>query len=161
MAAVHKVATLAAGAVLAISLAGCGSSAKAPTTTVAEGTRVDAARYLADTAAGAAAVNAFASELTAVSSPATAASLRAVAPRLEPPLRSARIVRQRLAAERLADRRLDEQRGRNATAFGAVVAAMEQMKIAADTGDPAAARAASLALNGSIGALRGPASTAP
>jgi len=148
-------------AAVVVASAGCGGSTPAPTTTVAEGATVDAQRYLADSAAGAAAARSFATELAAVGSPATAPALKAVAPRLEPPLASARLVGQRLTAERLADRRLDEQRGRNAAAFGAVVAAMERVQAAAVAGDPAAARAGSQELVATLDALRAAAVTTP
>jgi len=135
-------------------VAGCGGSTPAPTSTVADGTTVDASRYLADSAAGAAATRAFASALESVGAPATPARLRAVSVQLEPPLASARLVGQRLAAERLADRRLDEQRGRNAVAFGAIIAVMERVQAAAEAGDPAGTRAASQELAVTIEALR-------
>lgn len=151
-------AALALAAALVVASAGCGGTTPAPTTTIAEGATVDAGRYLADAAAGAAAARAFASELGTVGTPATASALKAVAPRLDEPLASARLVGQRLTAERLADRRLDEQRGRNAVAFGAVIAAMERVQAAAAAGDPAGTRAGSLELSVTLGALRDAAS---
>lgn len=154
---VSRIVTIAA-AVLVGALAGCGGSTPAPTTTVAEETQVDAERYLADAAAGADAVRAFAAELGAVGTPATPARLKAVAPRLAPPLAVARLVGQRLGAERLADRRLDAQRAGNASSFAAAVAAMEQVRAAAAAGDPAGAKTAAEALATSLDALRAAAS---
>ena len=153
-----RIVTIAA-AVLVGALAGCGGSTPAPTTTVADETRVDAERYLADTAAGADAVRSFAAELATVGTPATPARLRAVAPRLDPPLAAARLVGQRLGAERLADRRLEAQRAGNATSYAAAVAAMEQVRAAAAAGDPAAAKTAAQALATSLDALRASGST--
>jgi len=152
-------AAVAIVAALVAAFAGCGGTTPAPTTTAVEGATVDAGRYLADAAAGAAAARAFASQLATVGTPATAPALKAVAPRLEEPLASARLVGQRLTAERLADRRLDEQRGRNAVAFGSVIAAMERVQAAAAAGDPSGARTGSLELSAAIGALRDAASS--
>lgn len=148
-----RIVTIAA-AVLAGALAGCGGSTPAPTTTLADETRVDAERYLADTAAGADAVRSFAAELATVGTPATPARLKAVAPRLDPPLAAARLAGQRLAAERLADRRLEAQRAGSATTYAAAVTAMERVRAAAAAGDPTAARTAAQALATTLDALR-------
>ena len=52
---VSRIVTIAATALVGV-LAGCGNSTPEPTTTIAENTRVNADRYLADSAAGAAAI---------------------------------------------------------------------------------------------------------
>lgn len=148
-----RIVTIAAAVLVGV-LAGCGGSTPAPTTTVADETRVDAERYLADAASGAAAVRAFAAELGTVGDPATPARLRALAPRLDPSLATARLVGQRLRAERLADRRLDAQRAGSAAAFAAAVAAMERVRAAAAAGDPAAAKAAAQSLATTLETLR-------
>ena len=157
---VPRIVTIGAAALVGV-LAGCGNSTPAPTTTIADNTRVKADRYLADSAAGAAAIRSFAAELAVVGTPATPARLKAVVPRLDPPLATARLVGQRLSAERLADRRLEAQRAGDATSFGAAVTAMEQVRAAAAVGDPVAARAAAQGLAASLNALRGVSATAP
>lgn len=150
---VPRIVTIAAAALVGL-LAGCGNSTPAPTATIAENTRVDAARYLADVAAGAAAARSFVAELATVGTPATPARLKALVPGLDPRLATARLVGQRLSAQRLADRRLEAQRARSATGFAAAVTAMEQVRAAAAAGDPVAARAASQRLATSLEGLR-------
>jgi hypothetical protein len=150
---VSRIVTIAAAAVVGV-LAGCGNSTPAPTTTLVENARVDAARYLADSAAGAAAIRSFTAELATVGTPATPARLKAVVPRLDPPLATARLVGQRLSAQRLADRRLEAQRAGDATSFAVAVIAMGQVRTAAASGDPVAARTASQALASALDALR-------
>lgn len=150
---VSRIVTIAAAAVVGV-LAGCGNSTPAPTTTLVENARVDADRYLADSAAGAAAIRSFTAELATVGAPATPARLKAVVPRLDPSLATARLVGQRLSAQRLADRRLEAQRAGDATSFAAAVTAMGQVRAAAASGDPAAARTASQGLAAALDALR-------
>ena len=157
---VPRIVTIAAAALVGV-LAGCGNSTPAPTTTIADNTRVKADRYLADSAAGAAAIRSFAAELAVVGTPATPARLKAIVPRLDPPLATARLVGQRLSAERLADRRLEAQLAGVATSFGAAVAAMERVLAAAASGDPVAARTAAQGLASSLEALRLPAIAGP
>lgn len=150
----HKVVTFLA-VLVAVVASGCGDgSLSVPTATVATGTRVSPERYLADAASGAAAVRTFAQELDTMGPVATESGLRAVAPRLTAPLDQARTVGQRLEAERLADRRLEDQRARTAGAFRAVVTAMEGVVAAAGAGSPDGAQAASRALRTAIDALR-------
>lgn len=157
---VSRIVTIAAAVLVGV-LAGCGNSTPAPTTTIADNTRVKADRYLADSAAGAAAIRSFAQELAAVGTPATPARLKAVVPRLDPPLATARLVGQRLSAERLVDRRLEAQRSGTATQFAAAVTAMEQIRAAAAAGDPVAARSAAQGLSVSLNALGGASQAAP
>ena len=148
-------ATLSAALLtLALALLGCGNSTDPPMSTVSEGTTVDADRYLADSAAGAAAVRAFVAELATVESPATPERLKEVAPRLAPPLATATLVGQRLSAERLADRRLDEQRERNAAAYAGTVSAMQRVHQASQDGNPVAVKSASEDLDRSLDVLR-------
>jgi hypothetical protein len=141
--------------------AGCGGSPGPPTTTLSEGTKVDAGRYLADTAAGAAAVRSFNSELARVGSPATPEGLQEVASSLAPPLESARVVAQRLSAARLDDQRLESQRGRNAASFAAAVDAMEKVHGAAVAGRPVDTRTAAQELQATLVALRDLATSSP
>lgn len=149
-------------ALIPVLVAGCGDgSLTAPTTTVATGTRVTPERYLADAASGAAAVRTFAQELATMGPVATESGLKALAPRLSAPLDQARTVGQRLEAARLVDRRLEEQRTRTATAFRAVVTAMEGVAAAAGAGDPPGAKVANETLRASIDALRAVPASAP
>ncbi len=141
--------------------AGCGGpSAGPPVGTVADGERIDAARYLADAASGAAAVRTFSEEMSSIVNPAGPQELKRLAPRLRPPLAQAKLVAQRLAAERLDDTRLDQQRARSAAGYESVVAAMEQVTVAAEAGDASAAQAASAALARATAAM-GPGVAAP
>lgn len=135
-------------------LAGCGGSEGPPTTTLSEGATIDAERYLADTAAGAAAVRSFNSELAKVGSPATPEALRSIAPSLEPPLASARLVAQRLSAARLDDQRLESQRATQARGYAVAVAAMERVHGAAMAGNPADTQSAARELATSVDSLR-------
>lgn len=146
-------------AAIPLLVAGCGANAGPPTTTVAAGTVVTPERYLADTAAAAAAVRAFAVELGGIGTaevPATPARLRALAPLLDPPLATARLVRDRLSAERLADQRLDRQRALRAEQFAAAVSVMERVRTASAAGDAAAASAAADELRQTLEVLRAP-----
>jgi hypothetical protein len=142
------------GIAAGLALGACGGQTSPPTSTVAEGTRVDAARYLGDAAAAAAAARAFVGELATLGDPATPAALRALAPRLADPIAAATLAGQRLAAERLDDRRLEEQRAKGAQAYAAVVAEMEALRVAAAAGDPVAARAAGRRLDAALAQLR-------
>lgn len=135
-------------------LIGCGDAPAPPTTTAATGVAVGADRYLADTAAAADAVRAFAAALGAIGTPATPARLKAIVPQLDPPLERAKLAGQRLSAEVVADRRLDEQRSRTAAGFATTVTAMQRVRDAAAAGDAAAAKAASTQLSAALSALR-------
>jgi hypothetical protein len=137
--------------------AGCGGSTGPPTTTVANGTTVAADRYLADTAAAAEAVRAFAATLSAVPAPATPERLKAIVPQLDPPLTRAKLAGQRLSAEVLADRRLDEQRSRGAVGYASAITAMERVRNAAATGDATTTQSAATALRQAVTALAVPA----
>lgn len=142
---------------VAVIVAGCGgSSLGPPTDTVADGTRVDAERYLADSAAGAAAVRAFSREMATIVNPAGPNELKRLAPRLRPPLTQAKLVSQRLSAERLEDSRLDQQRARRATQYQAVVAAMDQVTVAAEAGDAQRAQEATTELTRVVGEMNEP-----
>lgn len=135
-------------------LIGCGDAPAPPTTTAATGAAVGADRYLADTAAAADAVRAFAAALGAIGTPATPERLKAIVPQLDPPLERAKLAGQRLSAEVVADRRLDEQRSRTAAGFATAVTAMQRVRDAAAAGDAAAAKAASTELAATLSALR-------
>ncbi len=152
------IATFALAMSLGI-LSGCGSSTAPPTTRATTGESVGSDRYLADTAAAADAVRAFADALNKVGSPATPERLKAVAPQLDPPLERAQLAGQRLTAERLADRRLDEQRTRSAAGLAAAVDVMERVRDAAAAGDPATVRTAVDELNQALSVLSGAAPT--
>jgi hypothetical protein len=152
---------LCATLLLIPAVAGCGGAPGPPTTTLTDGTTVGADRYLADTAAAAAAVREFNSELAVVAPSVTRQALQRVAPRLEPSLSSARLVSQRLSAARLEDQRLEAQRGRDADAFAATVLAMERVHGAAVAGDPGAALAAARELQASVATMRATAASSP
>ncbi len=140
---------------------GCGGPATGPPVgTVPDGERIDAARYLADAASGASAVRTFSEEMSSVINPAGPEELKRLAPRLRPPLAQAKLVAQRLGAERLDDTRLDQQRARSAAGYQTVVAAMEQVTVAAEAGDASAAQTASEALARATAAM-GPGVSAP
>ncbi len=144
--------------VLVVSLAalsGCGGSTGAPTTTAAAGASVGADRYLADTAAAAAAVRGFAAALDTKGATATPQLLKSLVPQLDPPLATAKLAGQRLSAEVVADRRLEEQRSRSAASFAKTVTAMERVRDAAAAGDAATARTASAELTQALTTLSG------
>ena len=126
-----------------------------PTTSATVGAAVGADRYLADTAAAADAVRAFAAALDTKGAPATPALLKGLVPQLDPPLTRAKLAGQRLSAEVVADRRLEEQRRQSAASFATTVTAMERVRDAAAAGDPAAARTASIELTQALTALKG------
>jgi hypothetical protein len=111
-------------------------------------------RYLTDTAAAAAAVNEFSDALGTLGPEARPAPLRRVASRLEEPLGRTSALADRLAAARLADRRLEAQRERAADALASVVEAMQEVVDAARAGDPEAAEAASTEFATAVGELR-------
>ena len=136
-------------------LSGCGNSAAPPTSSATVGASVGADRYLADTAAAAEAVRAFAAALDTQGVPATPEILKAKVPQLDPPLARAKLAGQRLAVEVVADRRLDEQRGRSALSFAKTITAMERVRDAAAAGDAATAQTASTELAQSLTALAG------
>src|SRR6266508_5133586 len=99
-------------AALAI-LAGCGGSEiGAPTAAVAPGTQISAQAYLAAAAAEAEAARDFVAALNAAGPRLTAARLKARATELDGALQRAAVAGEQLAAGRLADRRLEEQRQR-------------------------------------------------
>ncbi len=139
---------------IAVLSAGCGNETSPPTTTLAEGSRIGADRYLADVAAAARAVRAFNAELATVGSPATPARLRDVAPRLAAPLDAARLAAQRLDAARLDDQRLEAQRVRDADSFATAVDAMQRVVLAAEARDPAQVKAAASDYAAALDALR-------
>jgi hypothetical protein len=148
----HGIATLTT--LVLVVAAGCGGSSPGPPTdTVADGTRVEADRYFADSAAGASAVRAFSREMATIVNPAGPNELKRLAPRLLPPLTQAKLVSQRLSAERLDDARLDQQRARRATQYQAVVAAMDQVTAAAEAGDAQGAQEATTTLTRAVGEM--------
>ena len=126
-----------------------------PTTSATVGASVGADRYLADTAAAADAVRVFAAALDTKGAPATPELLKGLVPQLDPPLTRAKLAGQRLSAEVVADRRLEEQRSQSAASFATTVTAMERVRDAAAAGDPVAARTASLELTQALTALKG------
>ena len=136
-------------------VSGCGNSTPPPTTTATDGASVGSDRYLADAAAAAAAVRVFAIALGEVGTPATPERLKALVSKLDPPLERAQLAGQRLTAERLADRRLDEQRMRSAARFAVAVDAMKRVRDAAAAGDPTTARTASTDLAQALSTLSG------
>lgn len=136
-------------------LTGCGNSTGPPTTSASVGASVGADRYLADTAAAADAVRVFAAALDTTGAPATPELLKGLVPHLDPPLARAKLAGQRLSAEVVADRRLEEQRSRSAASFATTVTAMERVRDAAAAGDPAAARTASIELTQALTGLKG------
>lgn len=154
VAGVSRIVTFA----LVISLAvvgGCGNSTPPPTAPATDGASVDSDRYLADTAAAADAVRVFAKALEAIGSPATPERLKAAVTQLDPPLQRAQLAGQRLSAERLADRRLDEQRTRSSVNFAVAVDAMKRVRDAAAAGNAAATRTSSTALAQALSNLSG------
>lgn len=154
VAAVSRIVTFALVIALA-AVGGCGNATSPPTAPAAEGAAVDSDRYLADTAEAADAVRAFANALGAIGSPATPERLKGAVTQLDPPLQRAQLAGQRLSAERLADRRLDEQRTRSAANFALAVEAMKRVRDAAAAGNAAAARTASTALAQALSSLSG------
>ncbi|WP_217923395.1 hypothetical protein [Miltoncostaea oceani] len=137
--------------------AGCGGggASLAPSTApLTDGTEVSPQRYLADTAAAAAAVNAFSDALSDVGATARPATLRRVARELQEPFDTTVAISERLAAARLQDRRLEAQRGRAAPLLADVVDAMTLVVNAAEAGDPEAAEVASTEFSTAIGELR-------
>lgn len=139
---------------MSVGLAGCGGSEGPPTTTVATGERVSAERYLADTAAAAASVRAFAAALDTGSAPATKEVLAEMVTRLDPPLAQAQLASQRLSAEVVTDQRLETQRGAHSVAFAAAVSSMQKVRDAAASGDGAATRDAATQLAQSLAGLQ-------
>ena len=136
-------------------MSGCGNSTPPPTTTATDGASVGSDRYLADTAAAAAAVRGFVQALGEVGTPATPERLKALVSKLDPPLERAQLAGQRLTAERLADRRLDEQRTRSAAGFAVAVEAMNRVRDAAAVGNAAATKTASTQFAQALAALGG------
>lgn len=135
-------------------LVGCGGSDPVSTSTLPVGRTVGAEQYLADAAVGAQAVREFAAAVATLPTPATPAALRAVAPNLSEPVRTAQGASQRLSAMRLEDQRLETQRAESARAYSSVLAAMRRLESAARAGDPAAARTAGSDLNRATAELR-------
>ena len=101
-----------------------------------DGAQVSPQRYLADSAAAAAAVNAFSAVLDEVAPTAGKERIFAVAPRLEAAYTQTSAIADRLGAQRLEDRRLEAQRARAAAALDAVVVAMRLVSDAAGAGQP-------------------------
>lgn len=118
-------------------LAGCGGdSLGVSTAPLAPETAVEAQRYLADVAAATEAVGDYVEALGALPDPATPEALRELAPALEPPLARVGALQARLAAERLDDQRLDEQRAGVAAQLREVLDAMRRLRVAAAAGRP-------------------------
>lgn len=94
-------------------------------------------RYLADSAAAAAAVGDFSDALAGIAPTPTVRTLRAAFPRLDADADRASAIIQRIRDERLEDRRLEQQRARAADALGDVETTMRLVADRARTGTPA------------------------
>lgn len=135
--------------------AGCGAESLGPSTsTLPDGTEVSPKRYLADAVEAGDAVADFGAALAQGGTVARRETLLAAAPRLELALGRAVVAQQRLAAARLADRRLEEQRRRAVELLDDVVTAMRAVSQAAALGRPGLAAAASEDLSAAVAALR-------
>lgn len=140
---------------LGATLAGCGGgSLDASTAPLAEGAQVSPQRYLADTSAAAGAVDDFSAILAEVAPVARRAALVALAGRLDAARDRAAALADRLDAQRLEDRRLEEQRARAAAALSDVVVGMTLVSDAAAAGEPEIVEAATARYARSVGDLR-------
>ena len=111
-------------------------------------------RYLADTAAAAAAVNDFSAVLAEAGPVASAAKLVALAPRLEAARARTSSIADRLDAQTLEDRRLEAQREKAAAALDEVIVAMQLVTDAATAGKPVVASEAAGRYATSVSSLR-------
>ena len=112
-------------------------------------------RYLADSAAAAAAVGDFTAVLDELAPTARKARLMATAPRLDAAATRASAIIGRIDAQRLEDRRLEDQRARAAAALDDVEVAMRVVTDAARAGAPARMERASAQYADAVAALRG------
>ncbi|WP_217913567.1 hypothetical protein [Miltoncostaea marina] len=126
----------------------------ASTTPVEEGTTVSSRQYLADASAAADAVSDFSLALAETDGVARPAVLRRLAPRLRDAQERTRAHADRLAAQRLEDRRLERQREGAAGALDRVADAMARVVAAAEREDGAAAASAAAGFATAVGALR-------
>jgi hypothetical protein len=123
--------------------AGCGNGPVGPSTApLSEGTEVSSQRYLADVDATAASLREFSALLEGVPTPATPASLRAIAPDLAATYARTRAIVGRLRNQRLADARLERQRALAVPALDEVLTAMDRVFTPASRGQVAQTAAA-------------------
>jgi hypothetical protein len=135
---------------------GCGAPSLGPSsTTLPEGTEVAPKRYLADAVEAADAVADFGTILADGGTVAERETLLGLAPRLRVAVGRLMVAHQRLGAERLADRRLEQQRERAVELLAPVLQAMQRLAQAAEDGQPGRAAAASTTLSTAVAALRG------
>lgn len=138
----------------ALLLAGCGAtSAPVATAPLAEGASLTPRQFLADSAAAADAVRDFAAVLDDIGPVAVPSRLTAAADRLADPAARARLMSRRLAAGRLADRRLESERARVAPALDVVVDAMDELLGRISAGDGPGAATASRRFSTALSAL--------
>lgn len=126
-----------AGAALAL-LAGCGGgdqSLPVATAPLQEGVEVDPQVYLSDSAAAAQAVRDFSAALEGLGPVVRPAALRQAAPALAEAQQRAARAASRLSAQRLADARLEGQRGTVSGPLERVVEAMAAVVAVAGLGD--------------------------
>lgn len=144
-----------AALVAAVALvAGCGGADPVTTGAIPAGTLVAPEQYLADANAAAGAVRDFALVVNRLPQPLTEPAVRAAALELAEPLARAQAAHARISAERLADQRLETQRGAARTALGAVVTEMGRVTNAAQEGDLDGTKAAAADLQTAIETLR-------
>ncbi|MDX6555048.1 MAG: hypothetical protein QOD86_1243 [Miltoncostaeaceae bacterium] len=141
---------------------GCGAESLGPSSaTLPEGTEVAPKRYLADAVEAGDAVSDFGTILAEGGTVAEREALLGLAPRLRLALGRLIVAHQRLGAERLADRRLEQQRERAVELLDPVLEAMRRLAQAAEDGQPGRAAAASESLSTAVAALRAGAEPAP
>jgi hypothetical protein len=135
---VRAVVTCFVAAALALGGAACGDgSLEVATAPLPDGAEVPSQRYLADVDAAAAAIRDFAAVLDRVGPVARPARVRALAPGMGEAVGRANAMVDRLAAQRLADARLEAQRERALPVLREVVAAMRAVAEASAAGDAA------------------------
>ena len=120
---------------LCLLIAGCGGGSSITTGTVAAGTVVSPAQYLADTNATARAIREYVAVVNALPTPMTQRALTEAAPALQEPLAAAQLAQARLVAGRLEDSRLETQRVAVERASTPVIVAMGELRAAAATGN--------------------------
>lgn len=137
-----------------LAAAGCGGGSLEPgTTPVGEG-EVSPQRYLADTRGAAEAVSDLWVAASAVGPTPTRAQLRNAAPRLAELQGRVDVARDRLAAQRLRDQRLEQQRAAAVEQLDSVVAAGTSLVASAEVETPGPYSEARGRLSGAILALR-------
>ena len=140
---------------MALVAGGCGGgTVDAGTTPLDDGTEVSSQIYLADTAAAADAVSDFSASLSEAAPRPRPATLWAIATRLGEARDRTALLAARLRAERLEDRRLEEQRGHASAALDSVVSAMDDLVTAAAAGEAEDASRASTRFASAVAQLR-------